>query len=126
LRHIDTLGIQIIAPIFKKLSEKPEYEGVVFARLNTETQEEVSTKCGVRAMPTFIVFKNGKNVDSTRGAVPAALEVCCGFDWRVLCVPNYYYDQALIKKAAALPQVPSTGAIETAPAPLLAADRPVS
>lgn len=69
----------MISPIFKKLSDQPDYQGIVFASVDTDAQQEVATKWDVRVMPTFILFQNGKKVDFTRGAVPAPLEVCCSF-----------------------------------------------
>ena len=74
----------MISPIFKKLSEQPEYQGIIFASVDTEAQQDVANKCDVRVMPTFIAFHNGKNVGLTRGAIPAKLEVCCSFSYRVL------------------------------------------
>ena len=37
--------------------------------------QEIAAQLGVRAMPTFILFKDGKAVGNSLGAVPQKLEV---------------------------------------------------
>ena len=62
-----------IAPIFEKLSD--EYKGkVAFAKLDTDQNERTSMAYRVQAIPTMIVFMNGKEVDRVLGADPAGLK----------------------------------------------------
>jgi hypothetical protein len=54
-----------------------QFEGVIFAKVDTDAQEQVTEECGVRTMPTFMAFKQGEKIGAMSGAIPAKLEVCC-------------------------------------------------
>jgi thioredoxin 1 len=55
-------------PIFDKLSKK--YGGkVTFGRLNVDDNQGIAMRFDVYAIPTFIVYMNGKVVDKAVGAV---------------------------------------------------------
>jgi thioredoxin 1 len=58
---------QFMLPIFTRLSKK--YMTIKFARVNVDDAQSVAARCGVYAIPTFIVFKNGQAVDKAIGAV---------------------------------------------------------
>ncbi|VDK46432.1 unnamed protein product [Anisakis simplex] len=62
-----------IAPVFEQLSLK--YTNVVFGKVDVESNEELSRKNMVTAMPTFIVYVSKVKVDSMRGGDASALEV---------------------------------------------------
>ena len=59
---------QFMLPIFDKLAKKYA-EKVMFARLNVDDSQSVAMKFDVYAIPTFIMFMNGKAVDRAVGAV---------------------------------------------------------
>ena len=62
-----------IAPIYEKLSD--EYKGkVAFAKMDTDQNERTPMTYGIQAIPTMIVFMNGKEVDRVLGADPAGLK----------------------------------------------------
>ncbi|KAK6729342.1 hypothetical protein RB195_006411 [Necator americanus] len=63
---------KMIAPVFESLSNK--YMSMVFLKVDVDKCEETAAQNGVSAMPTFIVFMNGKKVDSLRGANTNGLE----------------------------------------------------
>ena len=50
---------QFMLPIFDKLAKKYE-EKVIFGRLNVDDNQGVAMRFDVYAIPTFIVFMNGK------------------------------------------------------------------
>jgi thioredoxin 1 len=59
---------QFMLPIFDKLAKK--YGGKVsFGRLNVDDNQGVAMRYDVYAIPTFIMFMNGKAVDRAVGAV---------------------------------------------------------
>merc|ERR1712039_573604 len=65
---------KMISPVFEKLSEGAIAEKVDFYKVDVDEQEEIAKETGVRAMPTFMFFKNGQKVHEVQGAVPQALQ----------------------------------------------------
>ncbi|KZT01157.1 thioredoxin [Laetiporus sulphureus 93-53] len=65
---------RFISPVFEKLSESEEYTAVDFYKVDVDAQEQISQEVGIRAMPTFIAFKNGQKLKDLVGANPGALE----------------------------------------------------
>lgn len=66
-----------ISPIFEKISDSPAGEKVNFFKVDVDEQAKIAEEVGVRAMPTFIVFKGGNKVKEVVGANPPALQVSC-------------------------------------------------
>lgn len=61
-----------IAPIYEKLSD--EYQGkMVFAKMDIDEHERTPYKYGVQAIPTMVIFKDGKEIDRVIGADPMGL-----------------------------------------------------
>jgi thiol-disulfide isomerase/thioredoxin len=50
---------KLFAPKFRRLSENPEYEGVVFLDVNAEENEEARKIAGVNNLPFLATFENG-------------------------------------------------------------------
>lgn len=62
---------RLVGPIIDGLAK--EYDGkVAFGKLNTDENPGTSTRFDIMAIPTMLVFKNGKQVDQIVGAVPKA------------------------------------------------------
>jgi thioredoxin 1 len=59
---------QFMLPIFDKLAKRYG-DRMVFARLNVDNNQSVAARYDVYAIPTFIVFQEGKAVDRAVGAV---------------------------------------------------------
>ncbi len=60
---------RIVAPIIDELAK--EYEGkAVVGKVDVDNNPEVSSKFGIRNIPTILFFKNGQVVDKQVGAVP--------------------------------------------------------
>lgn len=61
------------APTFSASSE--QHPDVVFAKVDTEAQQELAAAAEIRSIPTLMAFKKGKLVFNQAGALPpAALE----------------------------------------------------
>lgn len=60
---------KMIAPIVEELAG--EYEGKAkVGKLDVDNNQESAIKYGVRSIPTVLIFKGGKVVDTIIGAVP--------------------------------------------------------
>lgn len=61
------------APIFESTSEN--HENVVFAKLDTDANQEISAALGIQSIPTLFVFREGILLFQHSGVLPgAALE----------------------------------------------------
>ncbi len=63
---------KVIAPKVAKFSE--EYPTAHFVKLDVDEVPDVAQELAIRAMPTFLVFKNGKKIREVVGANPVALK----------------------------------------------------
>lgn len=74
--YIDTrLGpCRAIAPKIVQYSQ--DYPDVDFYKVDVDQVTTVASELGVRAMPTFYLFKGGEKVGEVVGANPPALKVC--------------------------------------------------
>ena len=57
-----------IAPIFEEVSE--EYPEVVFAKVNTEQEQELGATFNIRSIPTLMVFREQVVLFSEAGMLP--------------------------------------------------------
>lgn len=63
---------RMISPIFEKFSD--ELSNIDFYKIDVDEQEEISQEVGIRAMPTFMLFKDGNKIDELVGANPQGLQ----------------------------------------------------
>ncbi|KAK8163557.1 thioredoxin-like protein [Phyllosticta citribraziliensis] len=63
---------KVIAPQVAKFSEA--YPSAKFYKLDVDEVPDVAQELGIRAMPTFLLFKGGEKVGEVVGANPKALE----------------------------------------------------
>jgi thioredoxin len=60
---------QMIAPVIEQLAE--EYDGrVKVAKLDTDANQRTTVRYNVRSIPSVLLFKDGKLVETVVGAVP--------------------------------------------------------
>jgi thioredoxin 1 len=57
----------MIAPVIEELAE--DFEGKAnICKVNTDDEQDVAVKYGIRSIPTILFFKNGELVDQMVGA----------------------------------------------------------
>ncbi len=58
---------RMIAPVIEELAE--EYDGkATIAKVNTDEEQDIAVKFGIRSIPTILFFKDGEVVDQMIGA----------------------------------------------------------
>lgn len=58
------------APTFEAASEK--YPNLVFAKVNTEEQQEIAAAFNIRSIPTLMIFRDQIVIYAEAGALPAS------------------------------------------------------
>jgi len=59
---------RMMAPNFEKSATKFPLKAL-FAKVNTENEQNLGARFGIRSIPTIIIFKNSKEVHRTSGAL---------------------------------------------------------
>jgi len=59
---------KMMAPVFSKVAQKYPLK-TLFTKVNTENEQHLGARFGIRSIPTLIVFKNGKEVHRLSGAL---------------------------------------------------------
>lgn len=58
---------RMVAPVIEELAE--QYDGKVkICKVNTDENQDIAAKFGIRSIPTIMFFKNGQQVDTIIGA----------------------------------------------------------
>jgi thioredoxin 1 len=60
---------RMFAPVFESASEANS--DIVFAKVDTEAEQELSAAAGIMSIPTLMIFREGVLVFSQPGALPA-------------------------------------------------------
>ncbi|KAI5261248.1 DUF1000-domain-containing protein [Aureobasidium subglaciale] len=64
-----------IAPFYEQLASSLTRPGqITFTKVNTDNHKDITQTYSITAMPTFMVFKNGRETQRIRGADPKALD----------------------------------------------------
>jgi thioredoxin 1 len=58
------------APTFEEASEK--IDGAVFAKVNTEEEQILSSRFGIRSIPTLMIFRQGVGIFTHSGTMALA------------------------------------------------------
>ncbi len=63
---------RMFGPIFEKVSEKHADDdlSIVFAKVDTEVEQELAAGFGIRSIPTLVAFRDQIGVFSQPGALP--------------------------------------------------------
>ncbi|MEX0890966.1 MAG: thioredoxin [Gemmatimonadota bacterium] len=63
---------RMVAPVVEQLAQ--EYEGrLKVAKLDVDANQQTAAKFNIRSIPSILLFKDGKHVDTVVGAVPKNL-----------------------------------------------------
>ena len=60
---------KMFAPVFEAASEK--HEDIVFAKVDTEAEQQLSAAAEIRSIPTLMAFREGILVFNQAGALPS-------------------------------------------------------
>ena len=61
---------KMFTPTFEKVAREFPLKAL-FAKVNTETEQNLGARVGIRSIPTLIIFKNGKELERVSGALDA-------------------------------------------------------
>jgi thioredoxin 2 len=61
-----------MAPHFEKAAGELR-ESVRFAKVNTEEAQGIAARAGIRAIPTMVLYRRGKELARTSGAMEAGM-----------------------------------------------------
>ena len=60
---------KMVSPVIEALSK--DYKGkIAFGKMNTDENQRLAMQFGITAIPTLLVFKDGKMIDNIVGAMP--------------------------------------------------------
>ena len=63
---------KMVEPSIKQIAE--DYKGrIKVGRINVDENREIASKFGIMSIPTLMIFKDGKMVDTIIGAVPKSV-----------------------------------------------------
>jgi thioredoxin len=62
---------KMIGPIFEAMAK--DFPNAELVKIDVDDAQELSSQCGIRAMPTFQVYKDGAKVDEVTGASEQAV-----------------------------------------------------
>jgi thioredoxin 1 len=61
---------QMMSPVIEELAEEEGEKTFIVAKLDIDSAPDIAAKYNVMSVPTFIIFKEGKEVDRIMGAIP--------------------------------------------------------
>ncbi|MFF0705995.1 thioredoxin family protein [Streptomyces tendae] len=67
-------SLQAVSPVLENVSKEPENSGIDFHKVDVDYHQDIAQEVGIKAMPTFVVFKDGNKVGELVGASPAGLK----------------------------------------------------
>ncbi|MGB0722525.1 MAG: thioredoxin family protein [Gammaproteobacteria bacterium] len=63
---------QSFGPVYEEISDKAEYDGIVFAKVNTEEEQEMAGYFQIRSIPTLMIMREKVIIFSQAGALPGS------------------------------------------------------
>jgi thioredoxin 1 len=60
---------KMFAPVFDAASDK--HDDIVFAKVDTEAEQQLAAQAGIRSIPTLMAFREGILVFNQAGALPS-------------------------------------------------------
>lgn len=60
---------RMVAPVIEEIATEYK-DSIKVVKVNTDDNPSTATEYGIRSIPTLMIFKDGKRVDTVIGAVP--------------------------------------------------------
>jgi thioredoxin 1 len=60
------------APVYEETSNKAEFSDIVFAKVDTEAEQEIGGSFQIRSIPTLMIFREQIIIFSQPGAIPGS------------------------------------------------------
>ncbi len=61
---------KMFAPVFSQMAAR-DFGRLRFAKVNTEAEQTLAARHGIRSIPTLALFKNGQEIERVSGALSA-------------------------------------------------------
>ena len=61
---------RMMAPVFEQMAKEMSPQ-VILAKVNTEVEQGLATKYGIRSIPTLAIFRSGREIERVAGAMDA-------------------------------------------------------
>ncbi|MGW8227397.1 MAG: thioredoxin [Gammaproteobacteria bacterium] len=61
---------QSFGPVYEEISEK--YDDIIFAKVNTQDQQDIAAQFNIRSIPTLMVFREQVILYAEAGALPGS------------------------------------------------------
>jgi thioredoxin 1 len=61
---------RLVGPIVEQLAHDFADQGLVVGKVDVDQNPGISSRFGIRSIPSILFFKNGQHVDTVVGAVP--------------------------------------------------------
>ena len=61
---------QSFGPVYEEISEK--YDDIIFAKVNTQEQQDIAAQFNIRSIPTLMVFREQVILYAEAGALPGS------------------------------------------------------
>lgn len=66
-----------MTPSFESMSNEAENSGIAFRTVDLGDHQDVAEEAGIKVIPTFMLYKDGAQIDGVNGALPDHVKKLC-------------------------------------------------